>query len=59
MIELELTPEMAVSVMQALIAEQNGFTTDDTCCPLRIVKIREVIAQLDAKLDQHYEETTK
>jgi len=57
MIQLELSPEMAVSVLQALIAEQNGFTTDDTCCPLRIVKIREVIEQLDTKLDQHYEKS--
>jgi len=56
MIELDLTPEMAVSVMQALIQEEKGFTKDDKTCPLRIKKIREVILQLDQKLDTYYEE---
>ena len=56
MIELELTPEMAVSVMQALIQEEKSFTKDERTCPLRIKKIREVIGQLDAKLDVYYEE---
>jgi len=54
MINLELEPEMAVSVMQALIAEQKGYTLDEVCCPLRVKKIREVIMQLDGKLDEHY-----
>lgn len=54
MINLEIDPEMAVSLMQALINEQKGYTEDEVCCPLRIKKIREVILQLDAKLDEHY-----
>lgn len=56
MIELDLTPEMAVSVMQALIQEEKGFTKDEKTCPLRIRKIREVILQIDEKLDTYYEE---
>ena len=56
MIELDLTPEMAVSVMQALLNEQDGYTKDESCCPLRITKIREVILQIDGKLDTYYEE---
>ena len=56
MIELDLTPEMAVSLMQALINEQDGYTKDLSCCPVRIIKIREIIGQLDAKLDLYYEE---
>jgi hypothetical protein len=55
MIELQLSPEMAVSVMQALIAEQKGYTYDETCCPLRIVAIRGVIEDLDIKLDAYYD----
>ena len=49
MIELDLTPETAVSVLQALIQEEKGFTKDDKTCPLRIKKIREVILQIDQK----------
>ncbi|AOV61635.1 hypothetical protein BOW92_gp082 [Synechococcus phage S-WAM1] len=56
MITIELEPEMAVSVMQALIAEQRGYTLDETCCPLRVKKIREVILQLDDKLEEHYKD---
>jgi hypothetical protein len=56
MIELELTPEMAVSILQALIREQRDYTTDETCCPYRIKKLREVIGQLDSKLDLYYED---
>ena len=56
MIGLDLTPEMAVSVMQALINEQNGYTKDPSCCPVRIIKIREVILQIDEKLETYYEE---
>lgn len=56
MIELDLTPEMAVSVLQALIQEEKGFTKDEQTCPLRIKKIREVILQIDEKLETYYEE---
>jgi hypothetical protein len=56
MIELDLTPETAVSVLQALIQEEKGFTKDEETCPLRIKKIREVILQIDQKLDTYYEE---
>jgi len=55
MIELQLSPEMAVSVMQALIQEEKGFTHDETFCPLRIVAIRGVIEDLDLKLDAYYD----
>lgn len=55
MIDLQLSPEMAVSVMQALIAEEKGFTHDETCCPARILAIRGVIEDLDIKLDAYYD----
>lgn len=55
MIDFQLSPEMAVSVMAALIAEQNGYTQDETCCPLRIKEIRKVIEDLDRKLDAYYD----
>lgn len=51
MITLELEPQTAVVVMQALVDAQKGFTVDPVCVPPRITKIREVIEQIDAGLE--------
>jgi len=51
MINLELETQTAVVVLQALVDAQKGFTYDPVCVPSRIVKIREVIGQIDAGLE--------
>ena len=51
MINLELTKEQAVAMLLMLVSEQNGYTHDPVCVPSRIVEIRAMIADLDAKLD--------
>jgi hypothetical protein len=51
MINLELTKEQAVAMLLMLVDEQTGYTEDPVCVPARIVEIRSMIADLDAKLD--------
>ena len=51
MITLEIDPADAVSVLQALIREQEGFTQNPTCTPDRIVRIRKVIMDIDKALE--------
>lgn len=51
MITIELDPQTAVYVMQSLLDTQNGYTDDEKCVPSRIVKIREVIGQIDTALE--------
>ena len=58
MIKLEVTPETAVALIQAALAEQKGYTTDPTCCPQRIVNLRHFINDLDGKLTEYLKEAT-
>lgn len=51
MINIELDAQSAVYVMQSLLDTQNGYTDDESCVPSRIVKIREVISQIDTALE--------
>ena len=52
MINLELEPQTAVHVLQALVDAQNGYTHEEHCVPPRIVQIREVISRIDVALDE-------
>ena len=51
MINLEMELVDAVSVLQALVREQEGFTQDPTCTPERITRIRKVILDLDKAME--------
>ena len=50
-INLEIELVDAISVLQALVREQEGFTQDPTCTPDRIARIRKVILELDKAMD--------
>jgi hypothetical protein len=50
-INLEIELVDALSVLQALVREQEGFTQDPTCTPDRIARIRKVILELDKAMD--------
>jgi len=56
MITLELDTQTAVYVMQSLVDSQKGYTINPVCVPSRIVKIREVIEQIDAGLEAEVKE---
>ena len=50
-INLEIELVDAISVLQALVREQDGFTKDPTCTPERISRIRQVIVDLDKAME--------
>ena len=52
MIKFELDVRSAVAVRQALFREQNGYTLDITCCPTRIIDIRNIIVEIDTQIEE-------
>tara|TARA_R110001606_G_scaffold8553_8_gene37699 strand:- start:9175 stop:9366 length:192 start_codon:yes stop_codon:yes gene_type:complete len=52
MIKLELDVRSAVAVRQALYREQNGYTSDVSCCPTRIIDIRNIIVNIDNQIEE-------
>ena len=51
MLNIELTQEQAVAALLGLCSEIEGYTQDPALAPVRITRIREVIAALDEALD--------
>ena len=47
MIKLELDVKQAASVRCALFQEQKDYTLDPTCCPQRVIDIRDIIVNID------------
>ena len=58
MIKLELDVKQAASVRCALYQEQKGYTLDPTCCPQRIVEIRDLIVELDKQIEEELKNET-
>ena len=56
MIELHLEGEVAVALIAAIEREVDGYTEDPTCCPQRVIKLRELLVELDEKLEEKVEE---
>jgi|TARA_R110002020_G_scaffold104277_1_gene243992 hypothetical protein len=52
MINLEIDIKTAASLRGALYREQNGYTLDLSCCPTRIIDIRNLILELDTKIEE-------
>ena len=50
-INLEIDLVDALSVLQALVRDQEGFSQDPTCTPDSIARIRKVILELDKAMD--------
>ena len=51
MIKLELTKEEAVAMLLMLVQEQKDYTHDPSCCPPRIINIRNMMTEIDKQLD--------
>ena len=51
-VSIEMDVRAAAAVRQILFKEQVGYTTNPTCTPERIVEIRQVIADLDAAIEE-------
>ena len=58
MIKLEIDLRSAAAIRQALFREQDGYTCDPTCCPPRIIDIRNTIQLLDDQIEKELKEET-
>ena len=52
MIKLELDVKQAASVRCALFQEQKDYTLDPTCCPHRVIDIRDIIVNIDSQIEE-------
>ena len=52
MIKLELNLAQAASVRCALFQEQKDYTLDPTCCPQRVIDIRDIIVNIDNQIEE-------
>ena len=52
MIKLELNLTQAASVRCALFQEQKEYTLDPTCCPQRVIDIRDIIVNIDSQIEE-------
>ncbi len=59
MISLEIDIQTAAALRSALFREQDGYTLDISCCPPRIVNIRNLILDIDSKIEAELREQEK
>ncbi len=52
MIKLELDIQTAAALRVALFREQKDYTLDISCCPTRIIDIRNLILNIDTKIEE-------
>ena len=55
-VTLELSVYEAAAVRQALFTDTRGYTYDPTCCPQRVVDIRQAILSLDDQIEEALKE---
>ena len=58
MIKLELDLRQAAAVRCALFSEQDGYTLDPTCCPQRVIDIRDIIVNIDNQIEEELKNET-
>lgn len=58
MIKLELDVQNAASIRHVLFKEQERYTYDPTCVPVRITHIRETIQTLDNQIEEELKNET-
>lgn len=52
MINIELDVITAAAVRESLFRDTQDYTYDPTCCPQRVVDIRNVIVNLDTQIEE-------
>ena len=55
-VTLELSVYQAAAVRQALFTDTKGYTYDTTCCPQRVIDIRQAIVSLDEQIEEALKE---
>ena len=51
MIKIELDVRTAAAVRESLFRDTKDYTYDSTCCPQRVVDLRNVIVDLDTQIE--------
>ena len=51
-VTLELSVYQAAAVRQSLFTDTKGYTYDPTCCPQRVIDIRQAIVSLDEQIEE-------
>ena len=51
MIKIELDVRTAAAVRESLFRDTKDYTYDPTCCPQRVVDIRNAIVDLDTQIE--------
>ena len=51
MIKIELDVRTAAAVRESLFRDTKDYTYDPTCCPQRVVDIRNTIVDLDTQIE--------
>ena len=51
-VTLDLSVYQAAAVRQALFTDTKGYTYDPTCCPQRVIDIRQAIVSLDEQIEE-------
>jgi len=51
-VTLELSVYQAAAVRQSLFTDIKGYTYDPTCCPQRVIDIRQAIVSLDEQIEE-------
>ena len=51
MIQIEMDVRAAAAVRESLFRDTKDYTYDPTCCPQRVVDLRNVIVDLDTQIE--------
>tara|TARA_R100001480_G_scaffold98524_1_gene102917 strand:- start:105 stop:305 length:201 start_codon:yes stop_codon:yes gene_type:complete len=51
-VKLELSVYQAAAIRESLFTDTKIYTYDPTCTPERVTQIREVITELDSKIEE-------
>lgn len=59
MIKIEMDVRTAAAVRESLFRDTKDYTYDLTCCPQRVVDIRNVIVNLDTEIEEELQKAVK
>jgi vacuolar-type H+-ATPase catalytic subunit A/Vma1 len=58
-IKIEMDVRTAAAVRESLFRDTKDYTYDLTCCPQRVVDIRNVIVNLDTEIEEELQKAVK
>ena len=58
MIKIEMDVRAAAAVRASLFRDTKDYTYDPTCCPQRVVDLRNIITEIDEQIEAQINEVT-